>query len=106
MARQLPIRMNIRIPLLFVLTLAGCGDDVRFETPQPEGRGDEDAFPKKVRGAYLNTKDSSVLTITADQITRKFNTRFVLPKSNLDSSLKIKGDTSFFDTVEKLNVVV
>jgi hypothetical protein len=92
--------------ILLAVTLFSCGDDVRFEVPQPEGRGDEEAFPKKIRGTYRNSKDSSLVTITADQITRKFDTRFALHKSNLDSSFKIKGDTSFYDSVEKMNITV
>lgn len=98
--------MNLRLIIISALILCSCGDDVRFEVPQPEGRGDEEAFPKKIRGTYLNTKDSSRLIIAADQITRKFNTRFVLHKSNLDSSFKIKRDTSFYDGAEKLEVAV
>jgi len=98
--------MNRQLLFAAAIILCSCGDDVRFEVPQPEGRGDEEAFPKKVRGAYQNTKDSSILIITADQITRRFDSKFVLHKSYLDSSLKIKGDTSFYDAVEKLNVVV
>jgi len=95
-----------RLILLSVLVLYSCIDNVRFEVPQPEGKGNEDAFPKKIRGMYRNLSDSSLLTITADQITRKFDHRFSLHKSYLDSSMRIKGDTSFYDVQEKLTVTV
>ncbi|MBI1767195.1 MAG: hypothetical protein HYR67_02335 [Bacteroidetes bacterium] len=95
-----------RLILLSALILFSCGDNVKFEVPQPEGKGNEDAFPKKIRGMYRNLKDSSLLTITADQITRMYNIRFVVHKSDLDSAIKVKGDTSFYDAVEKLTVTV
>lgn len=98
--------LNILSVFLSTVLLFSCGDDVRFEVPQPEGRGDEEAFPKKIRGVYRNLKDSSLLTITADQITRRFNTKFVLHKSYLDSAIRIKGDTSFYDAEDKADIVV
>lgn len=98
--------MNSRLIFIAAVIFCSCGDNVRFEVPQPEGRGDEEAFPKKVLGTYRNVKDSSLLIIAADQITRKFDTKFVVPRSNLDSTMKIKKDTSFYDPVEKLNVTV
>lgn len=95
-----------RLILISTLILLSCGDDVRFEVPQPEGKGNEDAFPKKIHGMYRNLKDSSLLTVTAEQITRKFDTRFAVHKSYLDSSLRVKGDTSFYDEQEKLTLSV
>lgn len=55
---------------------------------------------------YRNLKDSSLLMITTDQITRKFDTRFTVHKAYLDSSMRIKRDTSFYDVQEKLTVTV
>lgn len=98
--------LNRRWIVILTVALCSCGDNVRFEVPQPEGKGDEEVFPKKIRGVYRNIKDSSLLTISSDQITRKFDTRFVVHKSYLDSSVNIKHDTSFYDALEKINVVV
>lgn len=104
--KPLLIGVNIRLIFFSTIFLVSCGDNVRFEVPQPEGKGDEEAFPKKICGTYLSSKDSSILTITTDQIIRKFNTRFAVHKSYMDSSHKIKRDTSFYDTLDKMNVVV
>jgi hypothetical protein len=92
--------------LLCAILLAACVSDIKFDTPQPEDRPDEESIPKKLWGIYRSAQDSSLLRVSPDKLVRYINRRFVVPKTLLDSAYVINGDTSFVDTENKLIVRV
>lgn len=56
--------MNKAITIfLLIVTLWSCEDPIKFEEPQPPNQNDLKRIPKKLRGSYLSTIDSTYLKI-------------------------------------------
>lgn len=83
-----------------------CVNDVKFESPQPEGVTDEVLLPQSSWGVYRSASDSSYLFISAEEIVRFTYKIFKAPRTALDSAYQIKGDTVFFDVENRLSFEV
>lgn len=70
---------------------------VAFTDPQPKDVAALKAFPARLRGNYLNSDDSTLLQITAQNMVRIYNYEEKIHVSQLDSNEQIIGD-SLFDT--------
>jgi hypothetical protein len=94
--------MKLRIISLLFLLHCSCENIVRFETPQPEGQRDEKYIPSKMIGTYRSLNDSSLLTVTKQQLTRIVDWRVSGTINDLDSAIRIevKGDTTFTEKNE------
>lgn len=76
------------------LLFTSCGDwGVRFESPQPEWRFNEDQIPDRLLGQYINLEDSVKLSITKDVIVRYPYEYFA---ALLDSvKIQVTNDTTY-----------
>jgi hypothetical protein len=83
--------------LLLCFALLACEDSVKFETPQPPDKNDLNQIPRRLRGTYFSTSDSTFLSITETQIIEWFD---IESRSLIDSldfeidSTKITEQTS------------
>jgi hypothetical protein len=83
-------RMNkLTLLILLVLTFLACEDRVKFEEPQPPDKNDLNQIPRKLRGTYFSTSDSTFLTITESQIIEWVDivTKSLIDSLELDSTL-------------------
>lgn len=81
--------------VLTVLFFQSCDlkmESVHFTEPQPTGIENSSGFNKRYQGKYLNTEDSSYLTITPNKIIRYKKEAWVYHKTELDSSFMNKKD--------------
>ncbi|MDN5200962.1 hypothetical protein QQ008_06310 [Fulvivirgaceae bacterium BMA10] len=82
--------------LTFVLLLlAGivfaCEAPVEFEQPQPVNQRDLNKIPKRLRGVYISTKDSSYLIIDGKKMISRMEVRFEGHKDSIDLDLDSIG---------------
>jgi hypothetical protein len=105
--RTIPQDMNYRFTIFTLLILCSCENPVRFESPQPEGRRDENSIPRKLIGQYRSLEDSSILTITSRDIISRSDWRARAHLTELDSAeqASIHGDTTFTVTMDNSHSV-
>lgn len=100
-------KMRTKTIILATLILISCGDLVRFEEPQPEGKSNEKRIPKKLIGQYVSLNDSLKLTITEGLIIKYGIVDFRDKIDSLDKS-EIRNDTAYSGTDNnmKFDIVV
>lgn len=84
------------IKIIFALMLFGltaCEPPVTFTEPQPTEENDLNEFPKKLQGEYMDTSDNTKLNITSNMMIVSSEGNIIYNKGNLDSTLKLVGDT-------------
>jgi hypothetical protein len=83
--------------LFGIIILFSCENPVRFEVPQPEGKSDETQIPRALIGQYRNAKDSSLLIVRSNLISKRVIADFSEHKSQLNSSDRAiyQNDTVF-----------
>lgn len=54
--------------LVSILILSSCENTIYFDSPQPHKYKNQKTFFKKIKGRYLNLKDSALLTISDTKI--------------------------------------
>ena len=75
------MRLISFIILAFLATEA-CDDSIEFEQPQPANQSNLNTIPKKLRGTYKSTDDSSYLIIDKQNIIDHYQVSF---RSHMDS---------------------
>ncbi|MEM6829961.1 MAG: hypothetical protein AAF551_05565, partial [Bacteroidota bacterium] len=73
---------KLALSILLSLTLLACEERLKFEEPQPPDKNDLNQLPRKLRGIYLSTSDSTFLTITETEIIEWVD---IVTKSLIDS---------------------
>ncbi len=86
------------ILLVTLIILSSCIEDrIKFEEPQPSNQKDLKRIPKKLRGTYFSTSDSTYLAINDITIIDCMNAEFRTLKDSLDieiDSTKIVNQSS------------
>lgn len=75
------------------LFLFGCAEIASFSEPQPVDAKNLSKLPSRIQGSYLSVEDSSLLLIGANHIQRLYNLDYTLHIAELDSTLRLNGDT-------------
>lgn len=78
---------------LFSTFLIGCSPAILFEEPQPPDTKELIEFPEKLHGDYQSLSNSSVLQISKNAIVRVYDFNFKEHINDLDTNLKLSGDT-------------
>ena len=87
--------------LLFIfLFFPGCGPNIWFTSPQPEGKKNLDVFPNELIGKYVSPKDNSVLIIHNNKVIKQFHEQLLMSKKEYrnETGDSIARDTSFLFT--------
>jgi hypothetical protein len=76
---------------------SSCENAISFEVPQPEGASEQDKIPRHLHGTYVSLEDSSILTISKNNMISYFSSRFTGKLSELDSAdrASLREDTTF-----------
>ncbi|MEO9477103.1 MAG: hypothetical protein ABJG41_16275 [Cyclobacteriaceae bacterium] len=88
---------KLTLSILLVLTLMACEDRIKFEEPQPSNQRDLKKIPRKLRGTYFSTSDSTYLVINDVTIIDCMNAELRILKDSLDieiDSTKIVNQSS------------
>lgn len=90
--------MRWKIPslVLFILLLSECGPEVKFKSPQPEGKPNLKQIPGSFIGSFESMNDSSVLQIDSSVIYVLWKPNELIPIDSLTKDLKfrVQRDTS------------
>jgi len=81
------------ITVIAFTTIIACEPPVTFTEPQPPDTENLTTFPKKIRGEYLSSMNNSTLKITDNSIFRIYNQVSKIQIKQLDSNLRLSGDT-------------
>ncbi len=92
--------------VIICFMLVACVNDVKFESPQPEGMSDEVLMPESGWGIYRSISDSSYLFVSPEELVRFNYKSFTTPRTTLDSAYHINGDTTFYDNENHLRIEV
>ena len=87
--------------LLFIFVFfPGCGPNIWFTSPQPQGKNNLDVFPNELIGKYVSPKDSSVLIINKNKVIKQFHEQLLMSKKEYrnETGDSIAKDTSFLFT--------
>jgi hypothetical protein len=97
--------------LALVLFLLSCGGEekepaVTFSEPQPAGTDNLDAFPRRLQGKYYSPANNSTLLLEEKLISRIYEFDQKIALTDLDSNLRLSGDTlENFTSGEKVPVL-
>lgn len=102
----------LQLSLLLLAVSCGSGQfseppSVVFGEPQPNGIDNESGFPSRLQGKYRSISDGNVLDISEKTIISTNNFESKIRISDLDSNMKLNGDTVLdLKTGEKTKVLV
>ena len=85
------------IVLACVSLLFSCGEQVRFEQPQPKGIPDLERVPARYHGSFYSADDSSNLEVTAGSVVAYRMIQLRVARNTADESVRISGDTIIDD---------
>ena len=91
------------VSVIIILThvfLCRCGVPVTFDEPQPANTTNLSKFPKRLQGEYLSLDNYSILTIDNKLIRRIFDFDDKIHLNQLDSTLRIVGDSLIDEDTE------
>jgi hypothetical protein len=86
-------RLSFVLTFIVLTGLYSCEPPVTFTEPQPVHTDNLSKFPKRLKGQYLSLADKSILVITDKLIQRVHDFDYKVHKSQLDSNLRLVGDT-------------
>ena len=90
-------KIKIISVFLILTNLFACSTsepNVTFIEPQPTETSNLSKFPNKLRGNYLSLNDNSLLIISDNLIQRVTTIDTIFHLSELDSNLRLSGDTN------------
>jgi len=94
---------------LIISLLAACGEKepgVVFTEPQPKGIENLAEIPDKLQGEYMSVDNGSVLRIEEKFIQRTFDYEEKYLKNELDSNVRLVGDTVINITTNEKTLVI
>jgi len=86
-------RPKIVTTFIILVSLFACEPTVTFNEPQPTGVSNLSKFPNRLQGQYLSLADNSQLSISDNLIQRVYDYDCKVHQNQLDSTLKLSGDT-------------
>lgn len=89
------MKTTIIFGILIGLLFSGCEPPVLFNEPQPADTKSLSEFPGKLQGEYLSTEGNALLKIDNRLILCIYDYDQKAHKNQLDSTIKITGDTLF-----------
>jgi hypothetical protein len=86
-------RLKFSTTIIILISLFACRPTVTFNEPQPTDTDNLSKFPNRLQGQYLSLADSSVLEIGDKLIQRIYDFEEKIHPTQLDSNLRLSGDT-------------
>jgi hypothetical protein len=87
-------QLNFFSTIIILTGLYACGEPpVTFSEPQPTNTENLSKFPDRLQGHYLSLADNSALVIDDKLIQRIYDFDQKIHPSQLDSNLRLSGDT-------------
>lgn len=91
--------------IIILISLFACEPPVTFNEPQPTDTNNLSKFPDRLQGKFISLADNSALVIGDKLIQRIYDFDEIIHPSQLDSNLRLSGDTIINLTTNTREVV-